>query len=101
MCDSHHKTATALSFSLGTLVGAGAGLLLSTHKGKKLVKRVWQQIEPYISYAVESAKDEYQDLKQRAEDTFDQTVDQVKDFAAARSSTNTKKPTKKALFKGV
>jgi gas vesicle protein len=101
MCDSQSKAANAVSFSIGALVGAGAGFFLSTKKGRKYLKEAWRKVEPYLDDAVESAKDGFEEIKMKTEDKVEQTISQVKDFAEEKVPANIKKPTKRTFFKGV
>jgi gas vesicle protein len=101
MCDSQSKAANAVSFTIGALVGAGAGFFLSTKKGKKMMRQAWKHIEPYVDDAVESAKDGFEEIKMKTEDKVEQTISQVKNFAEEKVPANIKKPTKRTFFKGV
>ena len=108
MCTDNNKNSNAVSFALGAMLGAGAGMLLSTKKGRRLVKQTWRKVEPFVGEAVDSAKDEFEEVKDkarevkvRAEDEVERTISQVKDFANQKIPANLKKPIKKAFFKGV
>ena len=97
MC-SDNKNSNSVSFGLGALLGAGAGFFLSTKKGRKLVKQAWKQIEPYVDDAVDTAKDEFEEVKGKAkikadelkqkatelkshvEETFDDVEDKAEDL---------------------
>lgn len=125
MC-SDNKSSHTVSFGLGALLGAGAGFFLSTKKGRKLVKQAWKQIEPYVNDAVDTAKDEFEevkgkakikadelkqktgefksqaeDFKIKAEDEVDRRVSQIKDLADEKLPPSLKKPIKRTFFKGV
>lgn len=98
MCDSKNKT--GISFTLGALLGAGAGFFLSTKKGRKYVKEAWKKVEPYV----DDVRDEIDDVKVRGRDAVDDILTGVKDFAEEveeKVSTNIKKPLKRTFFKGV
>lgn len=71
MCDTN-KNSSAVSFGLGALIGAGAGVFLSTKKGRKMVKQAWGQVEPYIDNAVDTAKDEFEEVKGKAKIKVDE-----------------------------
>lgn len=112
MCTNENKGSNAVSFAMGTAIGAGLGVFLSTKKGKKLIKQAWKQIEPYLDDVVENAKGEFEDfkvkaqaqaesIKNRAVDQFDQTVEEVKELAEEKLPPSIKKPIKRTFFKGV
>lgn len=101
MCNNN-KGSNTLSFLIGSLVGVGAGMLLSTKKGRKFVKQAWKQVSPYVEDAVDTARNEFEDVKEEAKDKIYKTATQVKDFADDRLPSNLKKPViKKTFFKGV
>jgi gas vesicle protein len=88
---SQNNGSNAVSFGLGTLIGVGAGVFLSTKKGRKMVKQAWKQVEPYLDDAVDTVKDEFEEvkgkaklkvdeLKVRAEDLRQKADDTLQDF---------------------
>lgn len=107
MC-SDGKSSVASSFTLGTVLGVGLGVLLSTKKGKKIVKQAWKQIEPYVDDAVSNAKVELDNAKEVGEDflkdheaEIDQKFSRVKAAVSESLPMVSRKPTKKTFFKGV
>lgn len=89
MC-SDNKNSNSVSFGLGALLGAGAGFFLSTKKGRKLVKQAWKQIEPYVDDAVDTAKDEFEEVKGKARikaDEIKQKAGELKSQAEVKMRT--------------
>lgn len=80
MCN-HDKNSNAISFGLGTLLGAGAGFFLSTKKGRKMVKQAWKQVSPYIDDAVDTAKDEFEEVKGKAKIKANEFKAEAQDMA--------------------
>jgi gas vesicle protein len=75
MCDSsQNKAAGAVGFTAGILLGAGAGFLLSTKKGRKIVKETWQKVEPYVS----DMRDTIDDATEKGRDVVQDVVSDVK-----------------------
>ncbi|MBU0649776.1 YtxH domain-containing protein [Patescibacteria group bacterium] len=100
MCtDGNSKSANAVSFGLGTLVGVGAGMLLSTKKGRKMVKQAWKQVQPYVEEVVDNAKDELAEVRSKASKEVDATVSKVKDFADEKLPPKMRKTVKRKFFK--
>lgn len=62
---SENNGSNAVSFGLGALLGVGAGVFLSTKKGRKIVKQAWKQIEPYLDDAVDAANEELEGVKSK------------------------------------
>lgn len=79
MCNDN-KNSSAVSFGLGALIGAGAGVFLSTKKGRKMVKQAWKQVEPYVDDAVDTAKDEFEEVKGKAKIKVDELKVKAEDF---------------------
>ena len=96
MCNDN-KNSTVVGFAIGAALGAGAGVLLSTKKGRKLMKQAWRQVEPYVDDATDRAKEGFEDVRSKTEDT----ISQVKDFADQKIPAGLKKSVKKTFFKGV
>ena len=97
MCGSRNKAANAVSFTVGALVGAGAGFFLSTKKGKKYLKEAWKKVEPYV----EDVKDEIDEVKVKGRDAVEDALLSVKDFAQEKVPPRIKTPIKKTFFKGL
>ena len=100
MRDSQNKTGSAISFTVGALLGAGAGFFLSTKKGRKYVKDIWKKVEPYI----EDVRDEVDEVKVKGRDTVEDTLMSVKDFAKGvqdKLPSKAKTAIRKTFFKGI
>lgn len=97
MCDSKNKTVGPVSFTVGALLGAGAGFLLSTKKGRKYVKEAWKKVEPYV----DDLREEVDDAKVKGRDAIDDALTSVKDFAEEKIPAKTRSTIKKTFFKGL
>ena len=97
MCDSQNKTSNVVSFTVGSLLGAGAGFFLATKKGRSYMKKAWKLLEPYI----DEAKDDVDDVAARGRDTVEDALKSVKDFADENIPPKVKTSIRKTFFKGV
>jgi len=100
MCDSQNKATGPISFTLGALLGVGAGFFLSTKKGRKYVKEAWKKVEPFV----DDVKEDLDEVGVKGRDAVEGVLANVKDFAGEiedRVSASIKKPIKKTFFKGL
>lgn len=120
MCDFKNKNGNTggfpgiASFTIGALIGAGAGFLLTSKQGRKYVKDAWKKVEPYV----EDVRDNMDEVRVRGKDAVEEALFNVKDLAenvkgiaenvsdfaegvAEKVPSSIKKPLKKTFFKGV
>lgn len=74
------KNFAVINFGLGALLGAGAGVFLSSKKGRKAVKQVWKQVEPYLEDALDGTKDEVKKITHKAQKTAEEVKVRVEDL---------------------
>lgn len=112
MCESKSAGTNAVSFAMGTALGAGLGVFLSTKKGRRLIKKAWKEVEPYFDEAVENAQDGFEDAKEAAKvkvqevktrttEKVRESINDIEDLAVEKLPPVIKKPVKRAFFKGV